>query len=209
MTVGCCVGCGAPLAPNKARGRQRKWCGDACRKRQYSPPCVDCGHLLSGSDGRGPNAPVRCRACNAARQRRDSERWILESFREWAQMFGRPPTAPEWNASAEHGGRPWPSATNVINHFGSWSAGLRAAGFEPRPVGVKLDGRYWPRERIIEAIRAWAAEHGSPPTVSLWRTAGETRPAVATVVYHFGSWNAAIRAAGLEPRSGRPRKRQT
>lgn len=34
------------------------------RKERYRKPCADgCGRLVSGSDGRGPNAPQRCTTC--------------------------------------------------------------------------------------------------------------------------------------------------
>lgn len=58
QATGCCNLIGSP-----GRHRPQKWCSRRCRQAQYSAPCVDCGRLLSGSDGRGPNAPQRCVAC--------------------------------------------------------------------------------------------------------------------------------------------------
>lgn len=75
----------------------------------------------------------------------------------------------------------------------------------------------WDRERIVAAIRAWADENGGvPPSGVDWnppqaRAIGHPEkaerferdqawPWVNTVQRYFGSWNAAIEAAGFEPR---------
>jgi Homing endonuclease associated repeat len=67
--------------------------------------------------------------------------------------------------------------------------------------------RYWTRERVVEAIQRWAAEHGQPPTASQWMHSGDDHPA-ATGIYGasgvFDSWNAAIAAAGFTPRRSSP-----
>lgn len=66
----------------------------------------------------------------------------------------------------------------------------------------------WPRDRIVAAIQRWTFEHGEPPKAGQWQTSGEYWPASTIAQYHFGSWNAAIAAAGLTPRRigcyGRP-----
>jgi hypothetical protein len=76
-------------------------------------------------------------------RREQSRRWILASFEEWADLFGVPPAAIDWNPAHARAkgmdhraerhkqtGRPWPSPTLVINIFGSWNAGRAAAGFD-------------------------------------------------------------------------------
>jgi Homing endonuclease associated repeat len=77
------------------------------------------------------------------------------------------------------------------------------------------DGQIWTRERIVAAIRAWAKRTGEPPTSHEWaRPNGArafsarraSRPSSKTVIAHFGSWNAAIEAAGFAVRKGRPRR---
>jgi hypothetical protein len=50
----------------------------------------------------------------------------------------------------------------------------------------------WTPERMAAAIRAWADEHGRPPASSEFKYRGRA-------VTLFGSWAAAVRAAGLEP----------
>ena len=68
--------------------------------------------------------------------------------------------------------------------------------------------RVWTCERIAEAIQTWAAEHdGEPPYANDWNTSARDRryPSVRSVRNVFGTWNAAISAAGFEPRRvGRP-----
>lgn len=76
----------------------------------------------------------------------------------------------------------------------------------------------WSRELIVERIRGWARLYGEPPAGPDWNPTqaryrgDETRarrfeqadghwPYMTTVVRVFGSWNAAIRQAGFEPRA--------
>lgn len=80
---------------------------------------------------------------------------------------------------------------------------------------------WWTRRRIIDAIQAWTAEHDAPPRQEDWHpclararghhdTADQfdsaTYPWASIVRQRFGTWNAAIAAAGYTPRHpGRPR----
>lgn len=64
----------------------------------------------------------------------------------------------------------------------------------PRP------GFRWSRQSIVYAIDLWHRRHLRAPALREWATAGHDHPSYATVMRHFGSWNAAIRAAGLKPR---------
>lgn len=80
-----------------------------------------------------------------------------------------------------------------------------------RPVCAACAGEHyarWSREAILDAIRAWARDRGAIPTATEWANATDVSPATSRVQAHFGSWNAAIEAAGFEPRPrsyyGRP-----
>lgn len=140
-----CGGCGVVLPPQE-RGRPRKWCSEWCRKRSYDKPCIDCGTLV---DGTTPSrCGGRCIPCNAAHACQLSRQWILDSFAEWEERFGVPPSAMDWNPSLarakgmewkaeryEGTGRPWPSTSLVQDRFGSWNAGRQAAGFETFEAG--------------------------------------------------------------------------
>lgn len=73
--------------------------------------------------------------------------------------------------------------------------------------------RRWTRERIIEAIRAWAVKHGFPPTSDDWQRGTPDHPAVSSIRGGpnppFRTWSEALSAAGFEPwkRRARPGKR--
>jgi hypothetical protein len=56
----------------------------------------------------------------------------------------------------------------------------------------------WTRETIVAAIQTWTQVHGTPPSARGWRTAnGRPVPASSTVQAVFGSWSAALEAAGF------------
>lgn len=79
---------------------------------------------------------------------------------------------------------------------GTAAARSGAGGAGPSPAPARTT---WTRERCIEALRAWAAEHGRTPTSADWATSGAV-PTRQTIANAFGSWGATIAAAGFEPR---------
>jgi hypothetical protein len=146
-----CEGCGEVLPPPKrSSGRQRKWCTDRCRKQTlYSRPCIDCGAALNGSDGH--KGATRCKPCAARVSGAARKVWtpaaVILAIQEWAAEHGEPPALPDWSATharaindearAERYERALaagecPGYTSVIRAFGSWNAGIAAAGFTPR-----------------------------------------------------------------------------
>lgn len=140
-----CHGCGTTLPPSKGP-RAKKWCSERCRKAQYAGACIDCGGATDGSNGRGPNASVRCRACELDRVLIWTPEAIICAVREWADEHGGvPPTAIDWGhpyatdaQRAEFATGRWPWHTIVRRRFGSWNKGLIAAGFEPHLVLNRL-----------------------------------------------------------------------
>ena len=60
--------------------------------------------------------------------------------------------------------------------------------------------RRYSDEQILEELRASAARLARSPTMKEFAADPETRVHPQTVIEHFGSWNAAKRAAGLVPR---------
>jgi hypothetical protein len=67
-------------------------------------------------------------------------------------------------------------------------------------------GFTWDRQTILYAIDLWHKRHLKTPTVAEWEAAGSDHPCRQTVQRTFGSWNAAMRAAGFRARPrGRPR----
>ena len=123
---------------------------------------------------------------------------IVAALRAWAARTGRPPTTIEWHRR----GPDWPCHGTVLRVYGSWAAALDAAGLEcAHPYARR--GR-WPPERIVAAMQAWAERQGRRPTYTDWVLAGPDRPSAQTVEHASGSWQRALRAAGLAawPRAG-------
>jgi hypothetical protein len=93
----------------------------------------------------------------------------------------------------------------------------KRAGRSAAPGATRVTRKKWTREAIVAAIQAWADEYGEPPAQPDWTpataramgdepraqrfeaTAGRF-PGHMTVIGEFGSWNAAITAAGFTPR---------
>jgi hypothetical protein len=67
--------------------------------------------------------------------------------------------------------------------------------------------RYWTRERIVEALRTWAAEHGRVPVHEDWERSGKGHPAISSILAGpnppFASWSEMLLAAGFTPRKKR------
>jgi hypothetical protein len=109
---------------------------------------------------------------------------ILAALRAYAEEYGDPPAKQE----LERPPPGFPSARTVRRHFGSFTAGLRAAGLEPR-------GRSWDTEEIIAAMRDFRREVDRWPRPTDWQSACEDWPSTGTVYNRFGTWASAIAAA--------------
>jgi hypothetical protein len=125
-----------------------------------------------------------------ARSRGHTPDVLIAALRQEAGRLGRPPAQREWATASPHR----PNASSVVHAFGSWTAGLRAAGLEPLPR------RRWSDADIVAALRAWTARRGRPPLFSNWRRAAEDHPTAALAQVRFGTWRAALEAAGVAPR---------
>jgi hypothetical protein len=51
---------------------------------------------------------------------------------DWNLNYGEPPTSTQWGKTD---GGVHPTASTVINIFGSWNTAMEYAGFEPRKIG--------------------------------------------------------------------------
>jgi DNA invertase Pin-like site-specific DNA recombinase len=86
----------------------------------------------------------------------------------------------------------------------------------PPPVEIRLDRRVWARtsqaggrrprrqaswsdQEIIAALQEWAARHGRPPNSCEWLTGSPDRPSSLCIRRRFGSWERALKRAGLKP----------
>src|ERR1700704_3558928 len=76
------------------------------------------------------------------------------------------------------------------------------AGIDPQALAEFQAGirRRYSDEQILEALRASAGRLGRSPTMKEFAADPESRVHPQTVIEHFGTWNAAKRAAGLMPR---------
>lgn len=81
---------------------------------------------------------------------------------------------------------------------------------------VPVARRHWTREEAIGAILLWLREEGQPPKYVDWTPSrGRVRDSVLRghwptgrqIIRLFGSWNGAMKAAGIKPRPPwRPKK---
>jgi hypothetical protein len=83
--------------------------------------------------------------------------------------------------------------TAARRHFGSWSKAVLAAGVDPTKLQRVVP---WTRERVVEAILTRALR-GEPLVARLI----EPRSLVESGQRFFGSWQAALTAAGVDPRA--------
>ncbi|QLH81254.1 homing endonuclease associated repeat-containing protein [Halosimplex pelagicum] len=111
---------------------------------------------------------------------------LLAELRELAEEFGEPPSAAQMDADGEY----W--ASTYRDRFGSWNEAIEAAGLEPTDEPSQI-----PDSDLLAEINRLADDLGDPPTFQEMDEQGEY--AARVYVSHFGSWNAAIEAAGFEP----------
>jgi hypothetical protein len=108
------------------------------RKLRYGGTCEDCGARTWGGGGRA-KAPRRCVACSQRRQQ-EQRRWtpdaIVDAIHRFAAEHGRQPTSTEWQSDIRGDG--YPATETVLDVFGSWAAGVEAAGFERPRRGSRI-----------------------------------------------------------------------
>lgn len=167
---------------------------DTARRYVNAHACA-CGEPILARDSQ------LCRRCSS----RNRTRWgrvfteaeIVAAIRAWSRVEGRAPAIVDWRP-ADQGGHPrwerecprFPPRSHVIRRFGSWNAALHASGMDrPRP-------RAWSDQEISEALVSWTAAHGFVPSSTEW----DASPDRDVIASRFGGWNAALAAAGLEPR---------
>lgn len=156
------------------------------RRKRYQKPCPQCGTLMDGSNGLGPDAPKLCQRCST-QAAKDNRYWtrerIIESIQRYAALYGQPPRSiPDFLSPQLHqdnqGLFDTPGFSSVYkyrnnnNPFGSWADAIEAAGF-PRPrvghhsrTGEKGLGKH--SRQILEILRK---NNGPVPT---WYLADST-----------------------------------
>lgn len=156
-----------------------------------------------------------------------SEAWgaerILLALRTWADEHdGVAPRLGDWHPSATGRLHPdyradrtrWPSAATVVRVFGSWQQACRAAELDQRASRqgrrssrVSSTQQRWDEQTVLGALRAWQQRYGRPPRRRDWLRSGPGHPEGGVVYRIFGSWPAALIAAGLDaPAAGAPQR---
>jgi hypothetical protein len=125
-----------------------------------------------------------------------SEAEILDGLQAFAHAHGRSPTSRDLRDTR---GTPYPPATAVIRSCGSLPAALARLGWQAAWTPVA-------DAEILDALRAYAREHGRPPTCAVWRREPR-RPSASVIIRRHGSWNSAIaaRSAAALPSRHSPR----
>ena len=111
----------------------------------------------------------------------------LAALRSWIREHGGIPRSEDWTAGAGRPGR-----MTLVRLFGSWREALIAAGVDDPP------GRRWTRCEALESLCKWMAVHGQP-VFNDWCPAPPGCPSRSTLQLLFGSWSAAMQAAGGTP----------
>lgn len=119
-------------------------------------------------------------------QKHLTEKELCEGLRGLADELGHPPKTTDMKAQGPY------SATPYYNQFGSWDDALEAAGLE----GSASVPRQISNEELLTELQEFADELGRTPTNDQMDTRGPH--SATTYRERFGSWNDALREAGLE-----------
>ena len=146
------------------------------------------------------------------------------ALRAVAEVLGHPPSTTEYQAEYErrqalNEGR-LPVRSSIIKFYGGWPQALTAAGLAGPEPGSRTERRrqrrrkrpaVYPKQRLLECLRACARDLGRTPSMydyCEWREdrlpgrpgdrpLGSDIPHSQTITYHYGTWPAALEAAGL------------
>lgn len=113
---------------------------------------------------------------------------LIRELRRLEQELDKIPSAAEMNELGEYSVPPY------YRVFGSWNNALKEAGYEPTQIS-----RRWSKEELVTELRRVSEECGGKPSKNDLLEHGG--PASETYRSKFGSWNAALKAAGFTPRT--------
>jgi hypothetical protein len=137
----------------------------------------------------------RCPHCGRSTPTWTASR-ILEALRAEASKRGRSPFMSDWiKATVEH-----PAAETVRDVFGTWKNALEQAGLDAAVCSRTTTVREWTKDEAIVAIFEWRYARGDLPKAHDWSLQTHDHPSQQQVRRLFGTWNAAIEAAGYTPR---------
>ncbi|GGL45449.1 hypothetical protein GCM10009037_31130 [Halarchaeum grantii] len=116
---------------------------------------------------------------------------LLAEIQRLADDNSSPPSLSEMQNNGEY------STTTYFNRFGSWKGALERAGFNPRSNARRVE-----QEDLLQELRRLDQEVDGRPKVRDMDEIGEY--SAATYRRQFGSWESALKAAGIKTES--PRK---
>lgn len=130
------------------------------------------------------NDALNAAGFNVSKRRRyDDKKELIVKLKEVADELGRTPQAKEISN---------PGPDTFIRVFGSWNKALIAAGFSPYKRGATKKPTYTDKE-LIQYLQDTAQRLGRVPTLREL-----TKPSKCCFESRFGSWQNALKAAGLK-----------
>jgi len=121
-----------------------------------------------------------------ARSLRYTDEMLLQELRGCAKRLGRSPTMREF--ALDPGAKPHPQT--LVTRFGSWNRAKRRAGLVAR--------RFATRDELLRQLRELGAELGRTPTGADLARRRSSMPSKSLYWQTFGSFRAALRAAGFD-----------
>lgn len=113
---------------------------------------------------------------------------LIRELHRLQEKLDRPPSTTDMNKYGEY------SAPPYYRVFGSWNNALKEAGYEPIETAERRS-----REELLSELKRVAEECDSKPSKNDMADYGEPSP--ETYRAKFGSWNAALEAAGFTRRA--------
>lgn len=130
------------------------------------------------------NDAVQEAGLEIVRQRDVSRDEMISEIQRLADKLGKPPAVHEMRDQGEFG------VTTISREFGTWSAALEHAGYEPnKEMGVS-------EEKLIGELTRLRDELGRPPKAEEVSRRGSY--SIGTFERRFGSWNTALERAGFD-----------
>ena len=123
-----------------------------------------------------------------------SDQELLDLLRKKAKEIGKTPSIPILKADSD-----FPVNTTIyIKRFKSWNNAIAKAGLEITQTHSDCKKNHYTNEELLELLRQKAEEIGHTPSTKLLDK--DPKFPVRSGVYRlrFGTWNDAIKKAGLE-----------
>lgn len=135
------------------------------------------------------NDALKAAGLGVNRVRGMSDDYLIDKLKELKEEIGRVPRQKDIRQDENT-----PSVPRYQDRFGSWNDALVEAGFEPN------QRKNAPKEELIKDLQQLRDELGRPPK---YDEISSNPDSFSTTVYEerFGSFNAALEAASLDPRN--------